>query len=210
MSQRKLIIVGAGGFGREVAFANENSPVRMDFVGFIDDSATGVTPEGWNILGGMDAWPDDVQGVVAIGNPRARRSIVHRITVLQSHPLGRLDSVVSRHPTVTVGEGCIFVAGVRTTVNTKIGNNVIINLNCTIGHDVCIGDFVTIAPLCAISGNVRIADGVEIGTGSCIREGVTLAEGSMVGMGSVVVKGVPPNMLVVGNPAKPLRELEPW
>ena len=208
MTTRNLVIVGAGGFGREVAYANATSS-KFDFIGFIDDSVVGATPEGWKILGGFDAWPQNSLGVVSIGNPRIRRRVVERVTC-RTHQFARVDSASSRHPTVTIGEGSMLVAGVRTTVSTTIGKHVIINLNCTIGHDVRIGDFVTIAPLCAISGNVRIHDGVEIGTGACIREGVTLGTGCMIGMGSVVIKDVPANTLVVGNPAKPLRELEPW
>ena len=209
MTTSNLVIVGAGGFGREVAYANETSS-KFDFIGFIDDSVVGATPEGWKILGGFNAWPQNSLGVVSIGNPRIRRRVVARMFTAGIHSFAQIDSAPSRHATVTIGEGSMLVAGVRTTVSTTIGKHVIINLNCTIGHDVHIGDFVTIAPLCAISGNVQIHDGVEIGTGACIREGVTLGAGCMIGMGSVVIKDVPANTLVVGNPAKSLRELEPW
>ena len=62
----------------------------------------------------------------------------------------------------------------------------------------------------SISGNVKVGLGVEIGTSAAIRQGISLANGCGIGMGSIVVKDVPANTLVVGNPAKPLRELEPW
>jgi len=121
-----------------------------------------------------------------------------------------VDESSSRHRTVSIGIGGMLVAGARTTVNTKIGEHFIGNLNCTIGHDVEIGRFVTVAPLAAISGHVRIGDGVEIGTGACIREGVRISAGAMIGMGAVVVKDVDPNTVVVGNPARVIKELAAW
>lgn len=49
--------------------------------------------------------------------------------------------------------------------------------------------------------------GATIGTGSTILCGVVIGEGAVVGAGSVVVKDVPPNTVVVGNPARVLRQL---
>jgi acetyltransferase-like isoleucine patch superfamily enzyme len=79
-----------------------------------------------------------------------------------------------------------------------------------LGHDCALGDYTSIAPLASISGNVTAGQGVDIGTSAAIRQGLSLANGCGVGMGSVVIKDVPANTLVVGNPARPLRELEPW
>lgn len=47
--------------------------------------------------------------------------------------------------------------------------------------------------------------GAAIGSGSTLLGGIIIGENSMVGAGSVVVKDVPPNVTVVGNPAKPLK-----
>ena len=178
--------------------------------GFFDDRVDeNVTIEGWERLGVLnDAKPDN-PCVIAVGNPRLRRALCARLSARGSRFV-TIDVEGLRHPSVSISHGGMLVAGVRTTVNTSIGKHFIANLNCTIGHDVVIGDFVTIAPLVAISGNVRIGDGVEIGTAACIREGVTIGKGAMIGMGAVVVKDVAPNSVVVGNPARHVKELEPW
>jgi UDP-2-acetamido-3-amino-2,3-dideoxy-glucuronate N-acetyltransferase len=48
----------------------------------------------------------------------------------------------------------------------------------------------------------------SIGTGSTILCGVTIGENSIVGAGSVVTKDVPPNTIVVGNPARIMRKVK--
>ena len=50
--------------------------------------------------------------------------------------------------------------------------------------------------------------GASIGSSATIVCGVTIGERAMVGAGAVVTKDVPPNTLVVGNPARVLRKLE--
>jgi acetyltransferase-like isoleucine patch superfamily enzyme len=96
------------------------------------------------------------------------------------------------------------------TVNITVGNFVSMNRLVALGHDCALGDYTSIAPLASISGNVTANQGVDIGTLAAIRQGLLLGNGCCVGMGSAVVKDVPANTLVVGNPAKQLREIEPW
>lgn len=93
------------------------------------------------------------------------------------------------------------------TVDIVVGAHVIINLNCTVGHDAVIRDFVTVAPLVAVSGNVNIFECCEVGTGASIRQGVTLERGSMLGMGGVLTKNISENTVFFGNPAKAFKTM---
>jgi acetyltransferase-like isoleucine patch superfamily enzyme len=54
----------------------------------------------------------------------------------------------------------------------------------------------------------RVCKGASIGSGSTILSNVTIGENAIIGAGSVVTKDVPPNAIVVGNPAKFLRSVE--
>jgi acetyltransferase-like isoleucine patch superfamily enzyme len=51
----------------------------------------------------------------------------------------------------------------------------------------------------------RVKQGASIGSGSVILGGVTIGDNAIVGAGSVVTKDVPPNAVVVGNPARVIR-----
>lgn len=53
-----------------------------------------------------------------------------------------------------------------------------------------------------------IKKGASIGSGSTILSKITIGENAIVGAGSVVTKDVPPNSIVVGNPARVLRYIE--
>jgi sugar O-acyltransferase (sialic acid O-acetyltransferase NeuD family) len=165
--------------------------------------------EGWEVLGPTIAARAGHACSVAVGNPRQHRALVESIS-RRGAAFPTVDFSGNRHPTVRIGAGSMLLQGVHTTVHITLGAQTILNQAATISHDVTCGDFVTIAPGAHIVGAVTIGSGVEIGTGAVIREGVRLGDGCMVGMGAVVVKDVPPNKLVVGNPAKPLKELDPW
>jgi lipopolysaccharide O-acetyltransferase len=55
------------------------------------------------------------------------------------------------------------------------------------------------------SNPVFIDDNVWIGEQVCILPGVKIGKGSVIGAGSVVVNNVPPNSIVVGNPARVIK-----
>jgi acetyltransferase-like isoleucine patch superfamily enzyme len=93
--------------------------------------------------------------------------------------------------------------------NAEVGKHGFIASKSNIGHDTRVGDFALISALVGVAGHVVVEEGCYLGMGSLIRERVTIGAWSMVGVGSVVVSDVPPYHVVVGNPARKLRELDP-
>lgn len=214
MSLQKVVIIGAGGFGREVLdvleAVNQVSPT-YEIMGFITDPEYQKPGEMINevpVLGSFD-WlagnDSEVKAICGIGSPATRKRMVD-----QAAGLGvKFFSVI--HPRaittrwMTMGEGTIITAGCILTNNITLGDHVHLNLDCTVGHDAVLEDFVTVSPGVHISGNVTLKTGSFIGTGANIIEGKTVGEGAVVGAGSVVVKDIPDHVTAVGIPAKPIK-----
>ncbi|KAA9222764.1 MULTISPECIES: NeuD/PglB/VioB family sugar acetyltransferase [Corynebacterium] len=213
----KIVIVGAGGFGREVAshirdindYAVENGlPQQWEILGLIDDGTPDMTyfhKLGIEYLGDTNILkdlPKDVHYVVAIGNGAARRSIAHRadstglIPATLVHPDTTIGAVVS------IGPGTVVCPGARITCNIEIGAHCQVHVNVEVGHDAVTNNFVSIFPLAAISGFVTLGAESTIGANSVINPGVAVGEGSYVGSGAAVNKDVPEYTLVAGVPAK--------
>ena len=106
---------------------------------------------------------------------------------------------------VFIGEGSIICAGSIITVDIRIGKHVILNLDCTVGHDACLEDFVTVYPSVNVSGNVLVEECAELGTGTQIIQGKKIGAQTIVGAGAVVVKDLPEKCTAVGSPAKPIK-----
>lgn len=211
---KDLIIFGASGFGREVAWAVERInkvSSTWNLLGFMDDADDIQETEinGYKVLGKTDdvgAYPD-AYFVVAVGASRIREKIVTNMKAINpSIKFGTIiDPSVEISDFVTIGEGTIICAHTIITVNIDIGSHVIINLDCTIGHDAILKDFVTLYPSVNVSGITNIGHAVELGTGMQIIQGKTVGDYSIVGAGAVVVKDIPARCTAVGSPAKPIK-----
>ena len=104
-----------------------------------------------------------------------------------------------------MGKGCIVCAGNLITTNVRIGDFVILNLGCTVGHDTVIHDYAAFMPSVNISGEVVIGEGVYVGTGAKIINQLEIGEYAIVGAGAVVSKSLPSHCTAVGVPAKPIK-----
>ncbi|HEY0740176.1 MAG TPA: acetyltransferase [Chryseosolibacter sp.] len=198
MSERKIAIYGAGGFGREVSVMLERCNPVSTFVGFLDDDAEKLS----RVRVAEDF--DDV--AIAIANTNSRKKIFHQwsLPAVPFHPIVAAD--VFLHPSIAVGIGAIVCSGTKLTLDITIGRFVIINLNATVGHDVRLGDFCSIMPGVNISGNVTIESDVFIGSGATILQGIHIGQGSIVGAGAVVTRDLPPYSVAVGVPARIIKK----
>ena len=211
---KDLIVFGASGFGREVAWLVEriNKFVpTWNLLGFMDDNEAihGTEINGYRVLGGTAAvgnYPD-AYFVCAVGASRVREKIVGNLKTVNPNIRFAtvIDPSVEISDLVTIGEGTIICAHTIITVNITIGNHVIINLDCTIGHDAILQDYVTLYPSVNVSGMANIGRCSELGTGMQIIQGKTVGDYSIVGAGAVVVKDIPSKCTAVGSPARPIK-----
>ena len=207
---KELYIIGAGGFGREVAWLveriNETEKI-WDLKGFIDDNKDiwGIMEDDYPVIGGCDFFETiqhDVWVVCAVGSAKVRKKIIEKIEQYTHVHFGTvIDPTAQISKRVTIGEGTIICAGNIITVDIAIGRHNIINLDCTIGHDAILHDYVTVYPSVNISGNSEVGECSELGTGMQIIQGKKVGNNSILGAGAVVIKDIPDNCVAVGSPA---------
>jgi sugar O-acyltransferase (sialic acid O-acetyltransferase NeuD family) len=203
----EVIIVGAGGHAREVAWVAREAKQAWNVRGFLDDrpELAGCAVGDASVLGAIDDWIHypEARFVVAIGDPRVRRAVVDRMR-RQGQPIFAVlvHKSVVHSPHVRLAEGTVVMAGCVLSTDIEIGRHVIVNQSTTVAHDCRIHDFCTVAPQVALSGNVTLDEGVEVGTGACVRQGLHVGRGAMVGMGSVVNRAIPAAEIWFGNPAR--------
>lgn len=205
---KKLVIIGAGGFAREVAYLIEEinrNKLEWDLLGFIDDNKDNLNKElnGIKVLGtteDLNNFSEDIYSVIAIGNGKVREKIVKKLKNRKFAILIAPSIKISK--TNEIGEGSIICDGNLLTVNIKIGKHNILNLDCTLGHDAVLEDYVTVLPSVNISGNTNIKKGTTLGTGTKIIQGINIGRNVIVGAGTVVIRDVEDDVTIVGNPAR--------
>lgn len=208
---KDIVIIGAGGFGREIAWLiediNQKQP-QWNILGFVDDneSVQGKQIEKYTVIGTTDYLADkELHVVIAIADPYIRREIFNFLGSTKNTFPTLIHPSVIKTDSINFGQGVVIAAGTIITVNITIEDFVIIDRKCNIGHDARVNKFSTILPSATISGNVNIAENVLIGTGATIIQDLSVEKNSILGAGAVVVKDIPENCTAVGVPAEPIK-----
>jgi sugar O-acyltransferase (sialic acid O-acetyltransferase NeuD family) len=209
----KIIIIGAGGFGREVKMLIDDinkCNLSYDFIGYYDDGiGVGTIVNGFPVLGNLKDLLDLENGInVALGiaNPKTKSEIISRIKKEDFFfPVLIHPSVIIGNDDVVIGQGTLICAASIITCNIHIMDFVTINLMCTIGHDTIIKDFVSFMPSVNISGEVVIHEKVYVGTGAKVINQLEIGQSTIVGAGAIVSKSLPEFCTAIGIPAKPIK-----
>ncbi|MCI5144110.1 MAG: acetyltransferase [Candidatus Electrothrix sp. AR3] len=214
---KKIIIVTAGGFGREVHYLieeiNNEASDKWSIQGYVDDDKKmeGQIINGLPVIGTIESLQKinkKTAVVIAAGKPAVRRKILQKIASNKKlyYP-NLIHPTITLMPSNTIGRGNIICKGTIITVNVNIDDLNIINLNCTIGHDVRIGKFCTLAPNINLSGCSHVGDYTELGTNVIVIPGVSIGTNSIIGAGAVVTKDIQSSVLAVGMPAKEVKKI---
>ena len=199
-----LLILGAGGFAREVT-----------------DLA-----EGWDVVGyavDVSGQPTELLGrpVWQLENARALASMCQVVAAIVSPARWKIIKSARDmgfgfarivHPSASVsrtvkffGHGQIVNRNVAVGRDAIVSAHVILNRGCTVGHDCYLGIGATIGPGAHLAGNARVFEWATVGMGACVLEGRTIGERAVVGAGSVVTRDVPAGETWWGAPAKKMR-----
>ncbi len=208
---QRVLIIGAGGFGREVYFWLSQHPDnarRWQIGGFIDDRLDALAGHDFpiKVISTVDGYrpePDDLL-VCGIGLTKPKQIVCEQL----KHRGGRFMQFI--HPTaiiggkVEMGEGVVICPGVILTCCIKLGDFVMLNVGATVGHDAEIGNFTTLSAHCDVTGHCQVGAGVFMGSRASLVPGTRVGDEAVVGAGAVVISRVAARKTVFGNPAKVL------
>jgi sugar O-acyltransferase (sialic acid O-acetyltransferase NeuD family) len=211
---RDLVVVGAGGFGREaldVIEASVRAGATLRVLGVVDtrpseENLGRLRERGVAYLGTEDAWLGEQREglgyVIGVGAPMARERAAGRLDE------AGLTATTVIHPSAVVGTraevsgGVVICAGVQVSTNVTLGRHAHLNPGVIVGHDAVVEDYASLNPGAIVSGEVRVGRGALIGAGAVVLQGLRVGEGATVGAAACVVRDVAPGVVVKGVPAR--------
>lgn len=203
----KLAIIGAGGFGREMACIIRQI-ATFDLIGFYDDGMEAGTETGYGrVLGDISELnfvhePLDV--VLAIGNPEVAKQVVDRIT----NPLVSFPNIIAPNvffydkKSVKIGKGNFIGPNSSISCNVSLGDFNMFNVFTQVGHDTTFGSHNVVMPSVNISGSVEISDCNLFGVKSAVIQRVKIGNNVTVAPNSVLTRNAKDGNTYLGNPAK--------
>ena len=204
-----IVILGAGGFALECAEILYQMGFNHSEISFFDNVSSEFNSyilanhQIIRTFKELEAF-EDFSYVIGIGNPFYRKKFAENLKKIKNasplkliSPYANIGSIENK-----ISEEINIMTGSIVTSQCTIEKGVLINLNCTIGHNTFVGKYTEICPGVCISGSCHIEEGVFIGTGAILLPKIRIGKGAIIAAGAIVTSDVSSNTMVAGNPAK--------
>jgi sugar O-acyltransferase (sialic acid O-acetyltransferase NeuD family) len=209
-----LIIIGAGGFGRELheMLWDVFSPERYRFKGFLaqDDGQLSRYSISAPVLDDPERYEpaEEDRLLLAIGAMDVRRRAVEALEsrgaqfVSFVHPLARVAK------TAEIGRGAVIYPFAVVSNNASLAPHVHLNYYASVGHDCQLGRYCLLAPYGTLNGFVHLADEVYISTHATVAPGKRLGRRTKLSANSACMQDAAENMLIFGVPGRQVRRMD--
>jgi sugar O-acyltransferase (sialic acid O-acetyltransferase NeuD family) len=210
-----VILWGASGQARVVKPILEANGHRIVHIFDNEPAKSAVFPSvpqgtGWT---SFVAWykytPKPVGFVVCIGGIRGqeRVDISTQLTDAGAVPVTIVHEKAWVASSAKIDPGAQILTMAAVCENVRLGRYTIINTNASIDHDSVVGIGVHIMPGATIAGECTIGNFASIGSNATILPRIRIGELAVVGAGAVVTQDVPPGVVVIGSPARPISSI---
>lgn len=200
MSNKKILILGAGGHGRVVAdIARLNGYTDIRFLDDINENKF-CTIDGK--ISDYVPFLDNYDFFVAIGNNEIRKQFFETLVAKNANIVTLIhpNAVICRD--VKIGNGSVIMAGAVINTNVYIGDGVIVNTASSIDHDCVIGNYSHVSVGAHIAGTVNVGECVFIGAGATLINNLSIENNCKIGAGATVITDIKDSGTYVGVPAK--------
>ena len=179
MSKERLLLVGAGGFGRMVA---EMAMLQYDCALVDDGQSVGVEICGIPVVGGLANLPELRKDygllVVGIGNNQFRAQVYENANALGYGFPNIVAPSAYISPYAKLGCGCVVLQNACVQNGASVGNGVLLNAGTEIHCDATVGDYALIYTNSVIRTGSTVGYFARIGSNCTICNNVTVPDGA--------------------------------
>jgi sugar O-acyltransferase (sialic acid O-acetyltransferase NeuD family) len=205
---RRILIVGAGGFGREVLhWARDAWPDHAPLIGgFLSDDRRRL--DGFSTGVGIVSAVHDYRPesgdclLLGIGVPYSRRRVAEQLQARDARFLSLVHPLAVVSASADVGEGSIVCPFAVVSDSARLGRCVLVNYHASLGHDASAGDYAVLSPYATLGGNARIDEEVFLGLHASVGPGIGVGSRSKVSANSCVLASAPSDVIVYGVPGR--------
>jgi len=203
-----IIIIGAGGFGREVYLWAKDSFSKDQYriKGFLDDNPRILNNYNMDIgiIGDLDGYEIKKQDrfVFAIGNIEIKKRLITKLKNKGAKFLTLIHPTAIVVDTARIGKGVVICPFCLVSDNVLLEDFVMLNIYSSCGHDAKVGDHCILSPYATLNGFVILEDEVFLGTHATVISYKRVGYKSKISANSVVMRNVPANKIVFGVPGK--------